>query len=350
MRRLAFVKLDHELHASGQTHDALPLGQGSQVLFIANDIRANVVHAPLLVVVDNLAPKDLNAKTDGTLIDLCNALGENEGGQPALASCREQDIEGVNQSPLRFAAQVGNTLLWQPVLRLIQEDRAGKALALFLAAGIRNQVVDQVDDGRCSLLVFEPGLQIHDDLQPSRNDLNSAVPVLLVGNAPIRQDFQQGLQVAFLVEHHAGNTAASRIELRGDEHDLFNDLCQHARFAAALAATGEDALTQHDIHVWEEARCQGERQARVPGDIDERGVIFGLVLRLVLDGGGGIVPLCLSLLFIFWQRLREPAQCAVDQASAAPLWELFCWFRLPCLSREGKYLPYLLVYLRPMSP
>src|SRR6266699_134408 len=185
MRRLTFVELNHELHASGETHNALPLGQGSQVLFIANDIGANVVHASLLVVVDDLAHKDLYAKTDSTLIDLRNALGENEGGQPALASCREQDIEGVNQSPLRFAAQVGNTLLWQPVLRLIQEDRAGKALALFLAAGIRNQVVDQVDDGRCALLVFEPGFQIHDDLQPSRNDLGSAVPVFLVSNASV---------------------------------------------------------------------------------------------------------------------------------------------------------------------
>src|SRR6266699_2775879 len=104
MGRLTFVKLDHELHASGKTHDALPLGKVRQVLFIANDIGANVVHAPLLVVVDDLAHKDLDAQADGALIDLRNALRENEGGQPALASCREQDIEGVKKVPLRFTA------------------------------------------------------------------------------------------------------------------------------------------------------------------------------------------------------------------------------------------------------
>ena len=150
-------------------------------------------------------------------------------------------------------------------------------------------------------------MQIHDDLQPSRNDLSSAVPVLLVGNAPIRQDFQQGLQVAFLVEHHAGNTATGRIKLRGDEHDLFNDLCQHARFAAALAATCEDALAQDDIDIWEEVWCQGERQARVLGDIDDHGVIFGLVLRLVFDFAGTTVLLCLGLRFSFRYRCLRKA-------------------------------------------
>jgi len=185
MRRLSFLELDQELHAPGQAHDALPLREGSQSLFILDDIGANIVHAALRVVINDLAHEDLDAQADGALIDLRNALGENEGSQPALASCREQDIEGVDQLPLRFTGEIGHTLLWQPVLRLVQKHRAGKALALFLVAGLPDQVIDQVDDDRRALLVFEPGLQIHDHLQAVLDDLGSAVPVLLVGKTPV---------------------------------------------------------------------------------------------------------------------------------------------------------------------
>src|SRR6266566_472571 len=249
MRRLTFVELGHELHASGETHDALALGKLRQVLFIADDIGANVVHASLLVVVDDLAHKDLYAQADGALIDLRNALRKDERGQPALASCREQHIEGINQLSLCFAGQVGNALLWQPVLRLVQKHRAGKALVLFQAAGIVDQVVVQVDHDRCAILVFDPGLEVHNDLQPVLNDVSGAVPVLLVGNTSVRQGLHEGQQVALLVEYDAGNATAGWIEFLGDERDLFNDLCQHARFAAALAATAEDALAQDDVYV-----------------------------------------------------------------------------------------------------
>src|SRR5260221_11646927 len=138
MRRPAFIELDQELHASGQAHDALSLREGGQILFIIDDIGANIVHAALLVIVDDLAHEDLDAQADGALIDLRDALGENEGSQPALASGRKQDIEGVDQLSLRFTGEVGHALLWQPVLRLIQNHRAGKALTWLLVYRIRS--------------------------------------------------------------------------------------------------------------------------------------------------------------------------------------------------------------------
>jgi len=65
------------------------------VLFIRQHLGADIFHAAPLVTVEHLAQEDLHPQADRAFVNLGNALGEEKGGESALASGGKQDAESV---------------------------------------------------------------------------------------------------------------------------------------------------------------------------------------------------------------------------------------------------------------
>src|SRR5690348_9171460 len=101
----------------------------------------------------------------------------------------------------------------------------------------------------------------------------------------------------------------------------------------------DDLLNGEAWHAW---------YVRLRGSVGKGGVLFwsqvGCLTCFCGDDGGVVC-------FLWCQvALRISSKGAVEEASAAPRRPLCCWFRMACLRRKRKQLPYLLVELRPVPP